>query len=227
MSSSGWDHIQPPDCLMKFFVMSRLKEPGCPGLVEAFIVDKGHPHLCDHYYADNERCKRPLWHGRREGEYAPVFQPEMIAVNWDPRWRFDICSAGQGAYFASDRFMEISRNAGAGFVDQSPLTVRSRRGVDLVQFSYSAVIFKELDVLDVAAPESLLVRDRTYGNIHRVKTLVVREGFVEPIFRFKGMSGSSHTLICSEQFRQAAGQRLKGVEFIDIDSAIWPHIKII
>ena len=212
---------------MKFFAMSHVKEPGCPGYVEAFIVDKGHPHLCDHYYADHANCKRPLWHRRREGEYAPVFQPGMIAVNWDPRWRFDICSASNGAYFASDQFMEITRNAGAGVVDQSPLTVRSKRGVDLVQFGYNAVIFKELDVLDVAAAESLLVRDRTYGHIHRVKKLVVREGFVEPIFRFKGMSGSSHTLIYSEEFRQAAGEGLKGVEFIDIDGAIWPHIKII
>ncbi|WP_313440410.1 hypothetical protein [Stenotrophomonas sp.] len=212
---------------MKFFVMSHIKEPGCPGYVEAFIVDKGHPHLCDHFHADSERCKRPIWHRRSEGEYAPVFQPGMIAVSWDPRWRFDIRSADQGAYFASDRFMEVCRNAGVGFVDQSPLTVRSKRGVDLVQFSYSAVIFKELDVLDVAATESLLVRDRTYGNIHRVKKLVVRDGFVEPIFRFKGMSGSSHTLICSEEFRQAAGERLRGLEFIDIDGAIWPHIKII
>lgn len=213
---------------MKFYVMSQRRAPGCPvGWVEAFIVDKGHPHLCDHYYADNETCKRPLWAGRRAGVYAPLFRPGMIAVDWDPRWRFDIRGMGHGVYLASDRFMEVSRNAGAGFVDQSPLTVRSKRGVDLLQFSYNAVIFKELDVLDVAAPESLLVRDRKYGDIHRVKKLVVRDGFVEPIFRFKGMDGSSHTLICSEEFRQAAGEGLKGVEFIDIDGAIWLHIKII
>lgn len=212
---------------MKFYAMSQLKAPGCPiGGVEAFIVDKGHPHVCDHYYADRERCFRPSWNDRRDGEYGPVFKPGMIAVDWDPRWRFDVREANAGVYFASERFMEISRSAGVGFVDQAPLRTRSKRGVDLVQFNYSAVIIKEIDVLEVAAPDSLLIRNE-YDRIHRVKRLVLKEGFLEPIFRFKGMHGSSRTLICSEEFRLAASVCLKGVEFIDIDGATWPHIKII
>lgn len=108
--------------------------------------------------------------------------------------------------------------------DYAPIEVCSRKRKSIAEREYYAAVFKYKEIPDVADEGSSFVKDE-YERIIRIRSLQVKRDFTEHIFRFRGMAGSSDTLICSEDFYQMAmDSKMKGVNFIPLAGAVWPSV---
>jgi hypothetical protein len=132
--------------------------------------------------------------------------------------------AYQTFFIISADFLEIFQALKVEIEDYAPIEVCSRKRNPISERDYYAAVFKYKEVPEVADEGSSFVKNG-YGGIIRIRSLQVKPDFTENIFRFRGIIGSSDTLICSEDFYQMAiDSKMKGVNFILLAGAVWPSV---
>lgn len=207
---------------MKYYALSQKKAPGCPiGMLGGALYDK--------YYPDVKAIEVgyfPWYANPSRGKAHEKFPPGLVFISKDGGYNFDIRGDLNFYYIISDKFKSLISRFEVEAVDVTPISICSQAGEKISEKHYYAAVFQSFSPEMVSDDgESQFVRGK-FGGISRIKRLVVREDFSCHIFKLNDMEGSSNTLICSEQFRDAAMEiGIEGVDFLDAAAIDWPTVK--
>ncbi|MBC3476007.1 MULTISPECIES: hypothetical protein [Pseudomonas] len=198
---------------MKYYMLSRKKEPACPmGMLDATLYDKVYDDwgsVAHGYFPWYANAGRPNLH-----EKLPS---GLILVGRSKKYLFGARQLIRDLYVFSSNFVSACRQANASFFDFEPVDFKVSNGSEVNPLGYYVGVFESYAIEEVVDPQSVLQVDE-FDQVESFSKLVIREGFSAALFRIKDFNPEVSTLFCNEIFMQKAmDNHVQGIEFLSLD----------
>jgi hypothetical protein len=204
---------------MKFYVLTRKEEPGCPlGMLSGIL----HSHFFLNAHKSNYG-DQPWYSNPSSGRPHEPFPDGLSFVTTDKSYAFDIRSDSEFFYLASDAFITLCDQLVVRVEDKKPVDVLSRQGKPVSGKKYWVCRFHPVAVPDAIDSGHSILEPEEGSHQMRIRKLRIRDDFKQDLFKLSPLAVDIDTLFCSERFREAA-QRLsfRGITFTDIEAFNWP-----